>query len=205
MSRPPGPWPHRARPALAGLAVAAVLLTGCSGGDDSPGGPPGSSGGGGASASGLAETTATVRTVSGGKLSAKAQRTMTQELTAVVDAWFDAAYLGGEYPRDDFDDAFPGFTPGAAARAQGDRQLMSNRGVGPTTYAVAATTRQVEIDTLAEKGRTSTASVQFELGMDRTGETGSVRSEVVTGHLYLTKSKGKGWQVFGYDVQRGDA
>ena len=48
------------------------------------------------------------------------------EVAAVVDGWMDAAYVAGEYPRDDFADAFPGFTQGAAALATEDADLMTN-------------------------------------------------------------------------------
>ena len=39
----------------------------------------------------------------------------------VVDRWWDAAYLGGGYPRSSFPSAFPGFTDGAEKRARATR------------------------------------------------------------------------------------
>lgn len=148
------------------------------------------------------ETRATIRTVTGG-LSQGARAALKARITETVDGWFDAAYLGGDYPRTDFDDAFAAFTPGARQRAVADRKLMSNAAVGTTTYQVRALARRVIIDVLAEGGRASAVTVAFRLGMARAGDTGAERRERVAGHLYLTYAPGDGWQVFGFDVQRG--
>ena len=186
------------------LALVAALLAGCS--DDAPadlGAPPSPSATPTEQAPPEVPTRARVREVTGSRLAPAVRRALTSRVTTVVDGWFDAAYLGGTYPRTDFTGAFPGFTPGAAARARQDQRLMTNAAVGTTTYAVRATAKSVVLDVLAARGRASAVTATFRLRMVRTGETGGVRRERVTGRLYLTREKPVGWRVFGYDVERG--
>ena len=52
-----------------------------------------------------------------GKLAKGPARDVAADVAEVVDRWLDAAYVGGDYPRSDFGDAFPGFTKGAATLA----------------------------------------------------------------------------------------
>ncbi len=197
--------PLRRVAVLVVVGLLAVLAAGCSSGgsdDADPAAPTESVTATDPAAAPLA-TNATVRTVTGGRLPPKARTVLRDRVTARVDAWFEAAYLGGDYPRTDFDDAFEVFTPAARVRALEDRNLMSNKGVGTTTYAVRALARRVTIDALAVRGRVSAVTVKFRLGLARAGESGAERTERVSGHLYLTHTRADGWQVFGYDVQRG--
>lgn len=201
---PAGPLPRVVL--LVVLTLLAGLAAGCSsGGSDEadPAAGPTASASATDPAAGALTTNATVRRISGGRLSPKERTVLRDRITERVDAWFEAAYLGGDYPRTDFGGAFDVFTPAARVRALEDRNLMSNRGVGTTTYAVRALARRVTIDALAVRGRVSAVTVKFRLGMARAGESGAERSERVSGHLYLTRSPADGWQVFGYDVQRG--
>jgi hypothetical protein len=186
------------------LALVAALLAGCS--DDEPadlGAPPTPSASPTEQAPAPVPTRTRVREVAGSRLTSAARRALATRITATVEDWFDAAYLAGTYPRTDFTGAFPGFTPGAAARARQDQRLMTNAAVGTTTYAVRATAKSVVIDVLAARGRAAAVTATFRLGMVRTGETGGVRRERITGRLYLTREKPAGWRVFGYDVERG--
>jgi hypothetical protein len=204
MRRTPSALTRATAPAAV-LGTVLAVLAGCSGDADQPPEPPPSSSAAGETAAPeppRLETRATIRTVSGGRLAPAARDTLRDKITEAVDAWFEGAFLGGEYPRTDFDDAFGAFTPRAAALAERDRQLMSNAAVGTTTYAVRATARRLRIDVLAAGGRASAVTAQFRLGMARAGETGAERSERVQGRLYLTYDGKDGWRVFGYEVDR---
>ena len=117
-----------------------------------------------------------------------------------VDAWFDAAYVGGDYPRDDFADAWPGFTTGAQAEAQGDKALMSNQDIGADIAGVEATARKVTVDVLAVKGKPSGATARFVLKFRTDGDV--QRKVEVRGRLFLTP-EADGWHIFGYDVTKG--
>jgi hypothetical protein len=184
----------------------AVTLAACSGDSDDPSagpvdGDPGSSETTGATEAPPppVETEATMGRVTG-KLSPEKRSKVRQQVAHAVDAWFDAAYVGGDYPRNDFADAWPGFTSGAEAEAQGDKALMSNQDIGADIAGVEATARQVTVDVLAVKGKPSGATARFVLKFRTDGD---VRRKVeVRGRLFLTP-EADGWHIFGYDVTRG--
>lgn len=209
MHRPPSaarrrPSRRSARTATAiSLAVLLVAsLSACSGDDDGepePGGPDASAGAD-VEAPAPVETVATMGEVVG-KLSGPRRARLTSHVTEVVDAWIDAAYLG-DYPRTDFDDAFPGFSDGAAEDARTDGALMSNAPLGPDLDEVVALQRRLTIDALAPGGRAVGVTARVVLTMRLSGEVD--RKERVGGSLFMTYRDGD-WQVFGYDVTRGRA
>ena len=191
---------RRARRA-GGAAAAALLLaaaTGaCSGSDDEPGATP---------SSGSSEATdQPVRTqVSYGKvtgnLPAGSRDRLAQQVGQVVSRWTEAAYLGGDYPRRDFADSWPGFTAGAQREAHGDRALMSNEDIGDRIDGIVPHKSVVRLDVLAVKKRPVGITAHVYLGF---GTTGDVEKEVrVKGRLFLTHTDG-GWKVFGYDMTKG--
>ena len=57
----------------------------------------------------------------------------------MVDGWFDAAFVGGDWPRSDLDQAYPHFSAGAARDAERDAGLMSNARYGERLDSVEAT------------------------------------------------------------------
>lgn len=200
--------PRTNRPALRRAAVAVVATTtllalaGCSG-DDGPDAESRRSSSSGAIPEGPPPlATHTTMGVISGKLDKDARARIKTKVAEVVDDWFDAAYVGGEWPRSDFGDAFPHFSARAAREAEHDAGLMSNQRLGERIESVEATKRRLRIDVLAVKRRAVGVTARFVLGMDLAGQVN--RSERVAGSLFLTFQDG-GWQVFGYDVQRGNA
>ena len=199
--------PRSNRPALRRAAVVAVAtttllaLTGCSGiGAGKP-----TTDGGSSSASPTGPPPLATHTTMGvisGKLDKDARARIKTKVAAVVDDWFDAAYVGGEWPRSDFGDAYPHFSTRAARDAEHDAGLMSNQRLGERIESVEATKRRLRIDVLAVKRRAVGVTARFVLGMHLAGQV--TRSERVAGSLFLTWRDGD-WQVFGYDVQRGKA
>ena len=184
----------------------AVTLAACSGDSDEPSADPGDGDPGSSETAGTTkapdppvETEATMGKVTG-QLPPEKRSKVRQQVARAVDAWFDAAYVGGDYPRDDFADAWPGFTTGAQAEAQGDKALMSNQDIGADIAGVEATARRVTVDVLAVKGKPSGATARFVL---RFRTDGDVRRKVeVRGRLFLTPES-DGWHIFGYDVTKG--
>lgn len=181
------------------LALVLALATGaCSGSEDAPDDPA-------AAPSSATPTVPPVETkvVVGaltGRLPKPERAKVVSEVGAVVEGWTQAAYVGGEYPRSDFADSWPGFTAGARALAKKDQALMSNQDVGDRIDGVELKRSRVVLDVLATKqlARAVTARVLLEF---RT--TGSVEKRVrVQGRLYLTHGD-EGWQVFGYDMTKG--
>ena len=128
-----------------------------------------------------------------GKLAKGPARDVAADVAKVVDRWLDAAYVGGDYPRSDFGDAFPGFTKDAAALASRQPDLMSNKAVGEKVDEVTATRRVVRVDVLAPKGKVAAATAHVNLVIDLAGD--KARTDQIRGRVVLTRSNG-GWQVF---------
>jgi hypothetical protein len=184
----------------------AVTLAACSGDSDDPSAEPGHGDPGSSEAAGASEapappveTEATMGKVTG-QLAEEKRSNVRQQVAHAVDAWFDAAYVGGDYPRNDFADAWPGFTAGARTDAQGDKALMSNQDIGADIAGVEATARKVTVDVLAVKGKPSGATARFVLKFRTDGDV--QRKVEVRGRLFLTPES-DGWHIFGYDVTKG--
>ena len=196
------PRSHQVVEAGVGLVLAVALgLTACSGGSSEPSADPDDGGG-----TEAIEGPAPVKTVSSmgkisGKLDEDRRSRVRQQVAQAVDAWFEAAFVGGDYPRNDFADSWPGFTTGAKARAKAAKALMSNQDIGQQISGVEATARKVTVDVLAVKGRAVGATARVVLKFTTEGDV--AKSFEVRGRLFLTQSD-SGWRIFGYDVTKGD-
>lgn len=189
-------------PAQAGGAVAALLaltltIGACSGDSEEPDQPPAASGS--RATEPAVETVVTWGKVTG-TLPRDARRRLADQVRQVVDGWARAAYLGGDYPRRDFSDSWPGFTSGAKELAHRDRALMSNEDIGDRIDGVEARRSRVRLDVLAVKKHAVGVTARVLLGFHTTGKV--ERDVRVQGRLYLTHTP-RGWQVFGYDVTKG--
>lgn len=134
-----------------------------------------------------------------GRLPLERRKPVRRQVAAVVDGWWDAAYLGGTYPRKVFPSAFPGFTKGAAARARRNKRVMSNQGVGARIESVVPLKRDLTLDVVAVDRGARSVTARFVLRFRTTGQKAGVT--VVRGRLFLTR-RGGSWRVFGYDVSR---
>ena len=202
MPRPsPGRRPRANR--LAGLALA--LLVPLSAGCQSPGDPS-------AAPERLSRGDAQVTLASHpvptkvgihrvfGRLPVARRKAVRKQVGKVVDRWWEAAYVGGTYPRSSFPAAFPGFTAAAEKRARDDKALLTNQTGGPRIDSVTATRRTVTLDILATRKRARTVTAHVVLKFDTTGpKTGTT---TVRGRLFLTHERGA-WRVFGYDIAKG--
>jgi hypothetical protein len=183
------------RSALASAMVLAVLAgaAGCDSGDDIGGREEGST-------SGRADDPPPVTTVitieHGEAMNAAHQTKVVDGVGAVVDRWFEGAFLGA-FPRSDFSAAFAGFTPGAATDAQRDADLMSNAGIADQIESAEATNRRVRLRVFAPEGHPRGVTAYFVLDFETVGDL--EKRLRVHGALYLAKDKGE-WKVFGYDV-----
>ena len=119
-------------------------------------------------------------------------------VTAVIDPWFDEAFLG-DFPRSDFATAFAAFTRDAATDAQRDLDLLSNAGIADQIDSATATKRRVRLDVFAPEGHPRGVTANFVLDFDTAGDL--EQRLRVHGALYLAKDKGE-WKVFGYDVDQ---
>ena len=135
-----------------------------------------------------------------GRLPVARRKAVRAQVGKVVDRWWEAAYLGGTYPRSSFPAAFPGFTAAAEERARADKALLTNRTAGPRIDSVTPRKRTVTLDILASGGQARAVTARFVLTFDTSGpRTGTT---TVRGRLFLTRPRGA-WRVFGYDVAKG--
>jgi len=183
------------------VALVAVLLgsgacTGDESGDDGPEEPSSD-----ASAEVVDEVPLSTRVgVVTGKLEPARRKALAGKVGTVVDAWFDAAYLEGDYPRTSFRDAFPGFTVGAAALARRDRDLLTNARIGSRIDEVVPLSKTVRVDVLSPGRHPAGATARFRLAFRTSGDF-ELRV-VVSGRLMLARAKSGDWKVFAYDVRR---
>jgi hypothetical protein len=200
MRMPPSPL----RRVAVAVACVALSVSACSGdSSESPGAGPSDSGTTASESTEAAthslETSATLGQVRG-KLPKGKRSKVRRQVAHAVDAWLDAAYVAGDYPRNDFSTSWPGFTTGAKDDAQGDKRLMSNQDIGAKVSSVRATARRVSVDVLAVRGHAQGATARFVLKFRTDGDV--KRKIQVSGRLFLTPSA-DGWRIFGYDVTKG--
>jgi len=134
-----------------------------------------------------------------GKLGTKDRQQVAGAVTPVVQRWFDAAYVGGDYPRKNFTDAFPGFTAGARSEAFRDRKLMSNRDIGDRIDGVTPRASRIWVDVLAVGKGPVAVTARFHLAFKTQGDL--ERKVNVRGRLMMTRSQ-TGWRIFGYRVAK---
>ncbi|MEZ5097256.1 MAG: hypothetical protein R2731_14845 [Nocardioides sp.] len=186
--------------AAALLAAALLAMPACTESADQPGG--GESSTAPAESPAPVPTTAQVGVVSG-RLPKPARQQVLTEVTGVVDGWLDAAYVGGDYPRSDFADAFPRFTADAAAGAQRDVRLLSNAEVGSRISGIMVKRRVVTVDLLATEGEARAATARVRLTFRTQGEL--EKKVTVAGRLFLTRGPAGRWRIFGYDLSEDKA
>ena len=200
----------RARPyaaALVALTLAATTAS-CTGSDEPEGAP------GPTPSSAPAESPSTsaepapqqvaprirVTRVSG-RLKPKDQDVLTDNVAKVVNAYFEDAFTGGDYPRSSFGDAFATFSAGAARQADGDRDLLTNRLLGPTTESVVVRQQTAYLSVLAPYKVAAGVTAQVHLRFVAERGDKPAKQVDVKGRLMLTrKEKSGGWKIFGYDL-----
>jgi hypothetical protein len=191
----------RARSALV-TGAALVLLAGavgCDSGDDLGNKDKGSSSSSGQGADSSEVTTVTTLHSTGEKLNAAHRARLKEGVNAVIDPWFDGAFLG-DFPRSDWSAAFAGFTKDTAADAEGrDLDLLTNAAIADQIDSATATRRRVRLNVFSYRGHPRGATAHFVLDFTTKGDLAQPMQ--LRGDLYLAKDKGV-WKVFGYDVDQ---
>lgn len=200
-SRSHGPA-RRAAGVLLALATALAAAS-CSGDDGDDGGNEESSQAGEGPDATAAPKGAKLKVRPGkvtGQLKKSRTRRVARDVGDVVDRWFRSAYLGGEYPRNDFSNAFGTFTRDLRRRARQDKRQLSNARFGKRIDDVVAVRRVVRVDLLSPKGKPAGATARINLAFDTSGK--AERRVVVRGRVMLTKGGKGNWRIFAYDVSR---
>lgn len=121
--------------------------------------------------------------------------------SAPIQAWFNGAFIEGDYPRDDYSDGMKSWTPDAAAMAKRDQGTTTNAALGKDVIAVVADEQHADLYVFASKGSPGGATARVRLRLTEEKPTGELVQVAVTGSVYLTRVK-SGWKIFGYDLQR---
>lgn len=137
-----------------------------------------------------------------GELPGPAREVLARRVGTVVTRYFDDAFLGGDYPRSDFGSAFATFTPGARKRARGDRDLLTNRRLGPVTQRVVPRRQAAYLSVLAPHRVAAGVTARVDLRYLVLREDGADREIRIAGRLLLTRDDAGGWVIFGYDLNR---
>jgi len=192
-----------------GTAVAGVLLSllagGCTDGDEAPVPPPPES-------VEPSPSTAPTLTVSSsplniqlgpvrGELRPVARTQLRDRLRRVISVWMATGYVGGDFPRTDYSQAFMTYTPGVAAQAQRQRKVTTTAGLGAELAQVVPTRRVARVSVLAVRGRAIGASARVLLVMVGVRADGTELELVVRGRLRLTPTA-DGWRIFGFELSR---
>ena len=196
-------FPTPARAVRAALATAASLvlvaaLGACSDDDSDPdetnGVGPGGDGGGAGHSHPVHDR------VRQGQAEARPAQAAAQAGDQGRRRWIDAAYVAGDYPRNDFSDAFKAFSKDAAALAKRDKGLMSNAEVADRVDSVTAKARRLRIDVLADRGKAGRGHRPGRAGARPRRRGPAYRPDR---RPAVPQHSGSDWQVFGYDVKRG--
>lgn len=134
-----------------------------------------------------------------GDLTPEARAHIPSEAGAVVEAWFDNAFLVGPYPRASFPDAFRTFSAGAAALAAQHVAVLTNAALATEMDGLRAEIKETWFSVFARGGEPhgATGAVVLQaVGHHMTAGDVTIR---VTGDLHLTRGP-SGWQIVGFRI-----
>jgi hypothetical protein len=136
-----------------------------------------------------------------GRLPKPAAGDLRRGITRAVGGWMESGFTAGPLPRDDFSAAYGTYTDGAAKQARSQRSVTTNAALGPELVELVPTRRVARVSALGVGGRAAGANAQVLLVVVGARDDGSQIELVIRGELNLTPS-GRGWKVFGFDLQR---
>jgi hypothetical protein len=137
-----------------------------------------------------------------GRLGQQDREVLADNVRKVVIRYFDDAFVGGDYPRSSFANAFDTFSAGAARQADGNRDLLTNRGLGPTTEAVEVSRRTAYLSVLAPYQVAAGVTARVHLRFRAVRGDLPAKLVNVEGRLMLTRKPSGGWHIFGFDLTR---
>ena len=178
----------------AGLAAALVgaLVVACTPTDESD--PPGQSDPDNAAL--------TVTTKGAGRMGDDLRAQMEAEVSDVLAGYVVGGFLG-DYPREDFVDAFADFTSRATQFAAADIDVLTGSQFEDAS-AVTATALDAKLYFVARGKAVVGASAYVDFDFDVVDDEGEGTTASLTGRFSLGHTD-EGWQVFGYDVLRDDS
>ena len=137
-----------------------------------------------------------------GRLPGKRRAVLAASVGRTLSSYVDAAFLRTDYPAAQFAAAARPFAHTLASAVRRDRELLTNAPLARSTRSVRATRRTAYLSVLAPHGSPAgvTAAVDLVFAVDR-GDRTAERVEL-RGRLLLSPGPGRGWRIFGYDLDR---
>lgn len=137
-----------------------------------------------------------------GKLPRAKRARVLRSVTRPVRAWVNGGFVDGPWPRKRFQSAFGPFSGDAAKTARRQARLLTLQPEGRSLVDVAPQRRKVRVSVTAIRGRAVGATASVDMGVYGLDDQGQRSLVNVRGDLYLTPAGSKGWQIFGYDIDR---
>ena len=124
-----------------------------------------------------------------GRLPGARRKAVRRDVARVVDRWWEAAYLGGTYPRTDLPGRVPRLHPRGHAPRACDTALMTNQTGGSRIESVTPLMRKVRLDLLAVGRRARSVTARFDLRFATTRAPS--RAPRCAAALFLTRRTGR--------------
>jgi hypothetical protein len=137
-----------------------------------------------------------------GKLAPGKRKQSLRAITKPVRVWVDEGFVEGPWPRKRFEAAFAPFSAGTAKSARNNARLLTMQALGPNLVEVVPQRRRVRVAATAARGRPVGATARVDLAVFGLNEQGSRLRVRVRGDVFLSATKAKGWQIFGYELDR---
>jgi hypothetical protein len=137
-----------------------------------------------------------------GKLGRGKRKQTLRAITKPVRVWVNEGFVDGPWPRKGFEAAFTPFSAGTAKSARNNARLLTMQALGPNLVDVVPQRRRVRVSATAARGRPIGATARVDLAMFGLNQQGSRLSVHVRGDVFLSATKEKGWQIFGYELDR---
>jgi hypothetical protein len=137
-----------------------------------------------------------------GKLGRGKRKQTLRAITRPVRVWVNEGFVEGPWPRKRFEAAFAPFSAGTAKSARNNARLLTMQALGPNLVEVVPQRRRVRVSATAARGRPIGATARVDLAMFGLNQQGSRLSVRVRGDVFLSATKDKGWQIFGYELDR---
>lgn len=123
-------------------------------------------------------------------------------LSRPVRSWVEQGFVAGPWPRDRFRAAFAPFAGGTRSAAMRDADLLTLQRSGSSLTEVIPLRRRVKVSVTTHRARVVGATARVNLRLLTVDESEHKDRVGVLGDLYLTPVEGKGWAIYGYDIEQ---
>jgi hypothetical protein len=123
-------------------------------------------------------------------------------LSRPVRTWMGHGFVDGPWPRDGFQAAFAPFAAGIRSTAMRDADLLTLQRSGSSLAEVIPVRRMVKVSVTTHRARVVGATARVDLRLLTVDRSEHEERVGVRGDLYLTPVEGRGWSIYGYDLEQ---